>query len=803
MNDILSPASEALSIHVNPGYGAGQLAKALATGSNHPDEATRQSAMAKAKKWRDVLMGMRSGVLNIGSRQPNASTPIWATPEVVTGGFVTGALLAGGDLLEHERALLDEFGLSQSRSRQALNEFFLTPDGLLLLADWLADRRYTVEVPEEGALLVVAWLLKHDHAEPAEAILKEIAPFFDRLRFYPLPSREARSGTTEIFLQDVAQTLEQLRNVKPHRNCVQQREMTQVWIPLMDRLVDVFLETVEGAAPDLERDSSGNPMPVSPLGRFPTTGGWPCRHYPAGWAERAKVVLAEYEWARKQHRECQKPERADDNFQQLRTLLTLCLLDPKQLTGRDVGRIRLILARYLAKHGQPGSEQRCKCRQHQAAQVSRPLHSELAQALARRLSTTAPNDGLDDCDAVLRPILPSELSGIASAVSLPDSVQRKVRRAQRDTLHNLVASGIITSGESIARVLPKITSHIAAFGIEDEELRALMASIYRAFRKRRSLLLLNLASQVRLEELPWVKAVQLWKQASQQTQIVAAATLKEVASTTLAAFPQSIVPNRLVRELATLSKEANLALPFVEEIAADIFMGEFGAKFRDAALYVAAEMKGTLYETYYDAEFEQILKLPPRLEVSGMRQGGFWEHARQRETDAFSGLCAKRAGNPTSYRVAANGMILEQQQILTTQNLCVLLHGLKLPVDPAGAAERCFVWIIRRLQVQSDTRHAKLIMVKNAAYAWRQMIYFLSKLRPAQMTEFGTFIEQTLSKTSDAFRDAFAPAIVGLQRSIAGHSPEAPPESRRLLGWTTEQHWLLQRLEDSGAQQRV
>jgi hypothetical protein len=142
-------------------------------------------------------------------------------------------------------------------------------------------------------------------------------------------------------------------------------------------------------------------------------------------------------------------------------------------------------------------------------------------------------------------------------------------------------------------------------------------------------------------------------------------------------------------------------------------------------------------------------------------------------------------------------MILEQQQILTTQNLSVLMHGLQLQVDATAAAERCFIWLVRRLQVRGGDHHAKLIMVKNAAYAWRQMIYFLSKLGPSQLTSFSTGVGHTLSKTPAGFQHAIAPAIVGLQRAIAGQSPEAAPESRRLLGWTAGPHWLLQRLEDS------
>ena len=47
-----------------------------------------------------------------------------------------------------------------------------------------------------------------------------------------------------------------------------------------------------------------------------------------------------------------------------------------------------------------------------------------------------------------------------------------------------------------------------AAGIDDPSLRLLYGAVYAAFRRRRSLLLLDLAHQVRLEELPWVRAIE-------------------------------------------------------------------------------------------------------------------------------------------------------------------------------------------------------------------------------------------------------------------------------------------------------
>jgi hypothetical protein len=50
----------------------------------------------------------------------------------------------------------------------------------------------------------------------------------------------------------------------------------------------------------------------------------------------------------------------------------------------------------------------------------------------------------------------------------------------------------------------------------------------------------------------------------------------------LTAFPHALLPNPLVAEIRTLAKQAELELPLVEEVAADIFMGTFTTKWRDA-----------------------------------------------------------------------------------------------------------------------------------------------------------------------------------------------------------------------------
>ncbi|HUE84108.1 MAG TPA: hypothetical protein VMM84_18540 [Pyrinomonadaceae bacterium] len=50
--------------------------------------------------------------------------------------------------------------------------------------------------------------------------------------------------------------------------------------------------------------------------------------------------------------------------------------------------------------------------------------------------------------------------------------------------------------------------------------------------------------------------------------------LEEVTLLTGTSFPHAIIPNKLLQELRALVKGAGLDIPLVDEVAADIFMGE-------------------------------------------------------------------------------------------------------------------------------------------------------------------------------------------------------------------------------------
>ncbi|WP_134662852.1 MULTISPECIES: hypothetical protein [unclassified Amycolatopsis] len=746
----------------SPGYAYGQLERAVHTALSAKDSGTRRRARAKADRWQDVLTGMATGSLRIGSRAPVAGTPAWVTLEVVHGGFATGRCLAEVPLSPAEAAVCPD-GPGRT-DREQLNLWYLTDAGLAALRAMLAAESYRIDVPEDAALPTVAWLLEHGHAEAALDLIAELRPHLHRLRLAPLPGSAPRPAGALVRLSTVGEVRESLRSASTPPAIKAMLETLTVWHPLFDRLVALWCDTVEGELPRL--DETG------------VTGGWPCRTWPEDWQQRRAEWLEDYASARFRHTASGVHVHPKSNFTRLYRALRACEHDSSDLTGRDVGWIRRALANTITKHGEPGSEPRAALRALQASVAARPTHAELAAALAERLDRFPADGGLPSIEPV--------------AGDAPAHLVAKVARALEAPIEELVARKVITSADVLATVLPQITAQLLAANFDNEQLSTLYAQTYAAFRRRRSLLLLDLEHQVRIEELPWVHAIDRLRTRRPDATRAARQTLSQTVLLALSAFPQAILPNTLVRELGALAKQAGLPMPLVEEVAADIFMGIFTAKWRTAAELTSRTMAGTLYARYYDL---------PESWTSEPRPRRFRALAKGTAND-FADLCVERAGGTRpSWRlrsVAVNGTVLEQSQILTTQNLAVLVHTLdlrkRLRASAPELAAQALTWTVIRLATRTDHHHAALQAVKNAAYAWRQALFFLSFCDLE--TQRATVRELAEQVARAGLAERFTPAVTGLAHVVEGgrFTPEGRiggGTGRRFLGWTTGKHWCL------------
>ncbi len=785
---------------VNPAYALAQFLKALSGKSPQSSK--------KMEEWMQVLMGLLSGNLDIGSRTPIRDMPPWVTLEVIHGGFASGGLAASGNWKPHEieklQALRSSAGLSKddldlvlkAKDRSSLNMFYLSDNGSAELREMLESGCYRIRIAEEGALLIANWLERENQNEQAEKLIELLLPFFSKLRFYPEPHQLAlRRSSAGVYLHTVADVVRSLRAKRPQRAVLCMKESIEIWAPLYDKCVRLFLETIDGEPPRFKKDSQGSLIKgenMQPL----LSGGWPLKHFRDGWKDRARELLHEYENARAEHNLSNKPEKPKENFARLREALRKVLeheleneskspTSPKSLSSRELGMLRRILAAYDHKYGDPDGERLNSLRKGQRALAGQALHHELAYRLADRLEMLPPDEGVPDLNEYLAPL--------DGNLALPASIIKKARRCWEVPLAELVNANIIQSGEMLASVLPLLSARIKFAAVEDSDLARVCESVYRAFRQRRSLLLLNLESQVKFEELPWIRAVEPWTASFKNSSIPAFQALKRTSCLALGSFPQTITPNRLVKELRALAKSAALKIPLVDELAADIFMGAFSLNFLHAAWDAGRFLQGSLYERYYGINYQELVAIK--------------QPEKEKTSTEFYSICRARAAIDTknSWSVAANGTVIEQAQILTTHNLASLFSALDLKAelesDLLQMAETCFKYICWRQQLKLTGR-AQLKALKISAYAWRQMIFFLSLVEESKQSQFIDFCNLFISEQTGEFRQRFEPVLKGLELVFAGGEFESSgvhaSGARRFLGWTIGKHWFFANRTQSG-----
>jgi hypothetical protein len=752
----------------DPGYASGQLARALDTALTHEDPDTRRRAGDRQRAWRSVLAGMANGLLTIGSRTPVRDLPAWVTPEVLRGGFATGAPSAGGPLTEYEAEAARRAGVPQDR--RALFAYWLSEDGLAQLCELLDSGRYEVTVPEEAALLTMAWLARAGETDAAVRLVEELAPFAGRLRFTPRPSTRPAPDADAVHRRTVADAAGTLARRQNSEAVETQREALAVWQPFGDELLTHWLETADAG------------QPVQVLTRTPD----------AAWLGRGAQLLRRYRDLAERHTYCTKHLKPKENLGILRGALEEAVAG-RELNARQLGLLRHAVTSMVRRRGLPGSAEVTALRREQAAQAALPSHHALARLVLRRLSGLDQQAGVAEVAPLVAGVSEEEAreTGLPAGAVIPAGVRRPVEAALSAPLSTLVERGVVPSAEVLAELVPQLVAATTAQAYPDPALRTLAAAHHRAFAGRRSLLLLNLQRQVRAEELPWVRAVAR-QRADGAASAASTVALRQLGESAVQAFPGTILPNPLVRELSLLARQAELGAPLVEELAADIFMGTFAPKFL-AAARIAAELlgDGSLYERYYAIDYRSVrnLAIVEAGEALTTSYGA-------RNSPGFAKLCVERAeaGSSGSRRadgsVAANGKVIEQAQILTTHNLATLVH--RVGIDPAvgwaDLARGCFVTVCRLTgRVHGNPR--PLSTIKDVAYAWRQMLFHLSLCTADERDRVLNRLPEVLAQHPGHVARRLGPALTGLHQVVQGGRAD-DGAGRLLLGWTTDGHWL-------------
>lgn len=773
---------------VNHGFLLGQLASQLTTQvdcrqTRDENDSQRET---KANNWIDVFVQILSGDLRVGSRKPTKA-PEWVTLKVLPGGFASGELLAA------------------LQPGDTPNANFLGLEGARRLGEMLDNGCYRLAVPEHGALLAVVWLLRKGEVAEAKALVGEILPWFDTLRFYPEAAETPLEITPVVSVQTVGDVKQDL--LKALDNCSNptitriRRRMSlersvRYWLPMKWKLLTLFEKTLECMhVPLYEVDAETGkpaPKPVSimhadcPKHNAKLGCGWPCQQYPEGWEDEAEGLYAEYkgliaredaeveEWSRNYYKAnlLNAKVRRKGTIASMIRILGICVNDgPRALTAHDVGLLRAILASSNTKRGLPGSPR--------FEAVWAPLRDSLGEDNEATIGELIERLEKHDKDSGLSPETIEAVLMDGKSGPIPAGLRSKVERSRLGTIPELFEAGLITSGEVLGTLVPTLTAQIASAGVEDISLRRLYYALSVAFRKRRSLLLFNLQHQVTLRELPWAAPMLTRCEHKGDDRKAALGALKLVVTETLYHFPQTILPNKLLQSLRDLARTAGLKICLVDEIAADIFERRFSQKYAAATRATARVLRGTLYETYYGLGDQYL--------AARDTAAHFDENALIEACIARSGVSRVRCWNTP---VAENGRIIEQEQILTTHNLAGLYEALGLAGSKLNGyelARKTWVWIVKTLQSLPEDWLPRLQAAKKVAYAWRQLLFYVSTAHGARdiVAELTWDLAQTV-KDRDRYLELYELFLSPLNAALRGETAKAP-----VLGWVSGEHPLL------------
>jgi hypothetical protein len=735
-------------------YALGQLARALTTAVTSENQTTRDRADRRAEAWMRAIDATARGEVRVGARTPVVGLPEWVTLEVLRGGFATGSAVAEGPLEPDELALAERLGIEPNR--RVLFSYFVTDEGLDELWDLLDRGTYQVVIPEDAALLVMAWLGRQGERAAAFELLDALDPLAGRLHLIP---RRASTGSVSrldhVFRSSVAESSRQLADRREHTQVEAQREALAVWNPFADSMLEFWFPRCEGDRIDFDVDEE--------------------------WRHRAVQLLREYQRLADSHPRCTKHRRPKENLAILLSS-TRQIVSGQELDARGAGLLAAAIRSMVAKRGVPGSATLAAIRDEQAGIIAQPAHAALAKVAASRLSTLDPQLGISEPHAYVHSVTEAEgeAAGIPSGTAMPPAVTRILARSRSAPIEVLIDSGVVPSAEVLSALVPAISAEVVSRSYSDAALSHVLAANYRAFRARRSLLLLNLEKQVQLEELPWVRSTQAYRVDAADAALSVA---RRVGALALGHFPATILPNPLLRELDHLLREGGLDVPLTEELAADIFMGRFSPKFARAALRAGDLLVGSVYARYYDMDLSTLRDPAPHTRR-------LWRKNPTPESDGFAALCQARAGVKADkmWSVARKGMLIEQAQILTTHNLAALVSVGAGPRKSWLVLADEAVDTVVKLLALANRQHRPLATIKDAAYAWRQTIFFLS-MAPAGAAE--PWIRATRDRHATGVMDALLGGLADIADGGQFDSAGRSAHGRRLLGWTIEPHWVL------------
>ena len=678
-----------------------------------------------------------------------APVPPWVTREVVRSGSALAGPVAGGRLEADEVELSRRLGMGASR--WAILRGYLTREAMDELYAELATGHYTVRLPEDAALLTVAWLIRKGKRQAALEVVTAMGPVADEVRLAPRLTSDPVVPPRQVSRVTAGRVRASLAAAEPSSEVLAQTETLRVWNPLTDDLVVLWLEVL----PQAQASST----------------------LPPAWRRRALATVQKADRLAALHTRCRRPSRTTSGLSVMVRHLRLAATRGR-LTVSGWQTVARVVEGTVARRGAPGSPDHEHRRAAEARAAVPPAGVAVAHLVAERLRGHPEEEGIADVDSVLGPVTSQEsrTSGIPAGTPVPARVRRLVDRARVRRLDELLDSGLVSSGHVLAEVVRPLGAASTAAGSDgDPVLATLMSACWRAHERHTSAMVPDLRRRHRFEDLPWVAALG-WRP-SRPPGERALGVVREVAGQALAAFPGTALPGAFVRWTRDLLDAAGVASQLVDEVHAPHELAWHADRHSGAAGLTARRLGNTVYGRYFDLDVRVAAGLRPA-GLLPARVGGPSPSATRRPRrlvvtgPTLVQHCAQRADVVVGSSARADHAVLEQARILVADNVPALLElGVTPAAEWADLADAAFSVVCA--QVAHSREHGVGLRASDRAHrraqvAWRQVVLDLALTDEARQGAVLAGMRERLRSERPAVQRWVTPNIRSLEHVVAG-----------------------------------
>ena len=701
----------------------------------------------KVSEHVEVITGVLTKGASIGGRTDHGR-PAWVTPEITKSGFSSGNHLAGGPLKQHELDIIKDIDdkTDVSSIRYAINKWCLTDKkGQEWITDLAKSGQYGANTMEELAIMSIVLVGKR---KKTSELVSEIEPWFKDLRFFPEPK--------SVNLSELAVP------------------RSSIWS------VERLHQRLHGETSTLVHSMDLKKHSMVKLEKFNES-------YVAIYNKSKEILQLFY--GRKTRRSNNVESFKAFVFDVKKVMNEFGL--EKRIAKSTAGKL-LDAIEVFIEFGMETKKSFLKHIEFHVGNASSKieLRSRTPEDMIKHLQSSI--DGIKEFMNIIEPMRDS--SGIEKetvdglSLKFPD-LKKSIGKTTLGTLTELCDYGLIDSAEMFADQVVTISaiSHSTAF--KKGPYQVLARNMYSTFSARRSKLLLNLETQVKMSEIPWFT---VFEEVFRVKVIDTDEISKSVFLDYLSNFPGTQMPNNFVDVMSRQLGRNGL----VKEIAADIFMGQFvktfGAQAKERESVLGED---TPYGSYYSVSIlgfpkgsesktvdaknliSSVKKEPekepeePECRYEKLCQSSMMAYYKEYYGKCYCKVMASYSCSGRS--VGENRKTIDGVSASTTHNLLWMLVDMNIDQDMVLLEKSALMsWN----EVMTSLKSSSLSRYRYMTGALRSFLVFVSLI--GRMTEVPTSIMTILEDSKKEWKtdeDMFEPVLEDVIAAIKTNTKASKP----------------------------